>query len=524
MLRSPNHRLPVRLRRALTIVVLALCAAFVLSLLSGISSALVHQLPHSFNPASLVPTAVTKFFERRTAPAKSVEATPLSPAPMFTAGTEKDFFQNTDMTSGTNYSPTGLPSNTNDVLLTTSSTALTISAANRAMGTLNQSNNTAYSISNKTTGATNSNLNLGGGGTTESITGSNGADLIFVGGTSSSLTIKGPNGSTGSGVLNAVALADGNLDVANSGATLNISSVVSGAFNLTKLGAGTLTLSGTNTFGSGKTFTFSAGTLNINSAAAVGGGTFAISGGTIDNTTGAAIGPFTNNNAQTWNGDFTFTGGATTTLDLDFGTGAISLGTTAGTTRSVTTSAGTLTFGGIISNGTTANSLTKSGAGTLTLSGASTYSGGTTLSAGSIVLGNKAALGSGTIAFNGVTTSASTDLQGANALTNNGTFGATGNVFNGSNGITFSGTFTNSVTSNTITNGITFLTFSGPFNLSDSSTAWTVTIDGSGATVIGGVIANGGGSTSNLAKSGAGNLGLSGVNTYSGTTTINAGT
>src|SRR5713226_7301663 len=113
MLRSPNHRLPVRLRRALTIVVLALCAAFILSLLSGISSALVHQLPHSFNPAALVPTAVTRFFERRTAPAKSVEATPLSPpAPMFTAGTEKDFFQNTDMTSGTNYSPTGLPSNT----------------------------------------------------------------------------------------------------------------------------------------------------------------------------------------------------------------------------------------------------------------------------------------------------------------------------------------------------------------------------------------------------------------------------
>src|SRR5712692_2289585 len=69
MLRSPKHRLPVRLRRALTIVVLALCAAFILSLLSGISSALVHQLPHSFNPASLVPTAVTRFFERRTAPA-----------------------------------------------------------------------------------------------------------------------------------------------------------------------------------------------------------------------------------------------------------------------------------------------------------------------------------------------------------------------------------------------------------------------------------------------------------------------
>src|SRR5712692_8653803 len=101
MLSSPNHRLPVRLRRALTIVVLALCAAFILSLLSGISSALVHQLPHSFNPASLVPTAVTRFFERRNPPAKSVEATPLSPpAPMF-------FLAKTWGNTGTDYNTTG---------------------------------------------------------------------------------------------------------------------------------------------------------------------------------------------------------------------------------------------------------------------------------------------------------------------------------------------------------------------------------------------------------------------------------
>ncbi|HYX29113.1 MAG TPA: Calx-beta domain-containing protein, partial [Pyrinomonadaceae bacterium] len=153
----------------------------------------------------------------------------LTPTP-FTAGTEKDFFQNGDMTSGTNYSPSGLPSNTNDVLLTTSTTALLISGANRAMGTLNQTNNTSYSINNNS-GTNNSTLTLGGGGTTDSITGSNGADLIFLGGTSSTLTISG----TGSGgkTLGVALAANGNFDVANSGAALTITSIVSGAFSLT---------------------------------------------------------------------------------------------------------------------------------------------------------------------------------------------------------------------------------------------------------------------------------------------------
>ena len=171
-----------------------------------------------------------------------------------------------------------------------------------------------------------------------------------------------------------------------------------------------MTLLGVNTFGSsgatGKGMIMNAGVLNINNAKALGVGTFTINGGTIDNTTAAPIVIATNgyNNAQTWNSDFVFTG----TQNLDFNTGAISLGTSAGTSRkiTVTNSGHILTEGGIISdgsNGTTA--LVKDGNGTLALTGANTFSGGMTLNAGvlDIASAQPKALGSGTFTINGGT-------------------------------------------------------------------------------------------------------------------------
>src|SRR5438128_12255101 len=53
----------------------------------------------------------------------------LSVASNVLAGNAKDFFQNTDMTSASNYSPSGTPTNNDDVRITrTSTTALRITA------------------------------------------------------------------------------------------------------------------------------------------------------------------------------------------------------------------------------------------------------------------------------------------------------------------------------------------------------------------------------------------------------------
>jgi autotransporter-associated beta strand protein len=130
---------------------------------------------------------------------------------------------------------------------------------------------------------------------------------------------------------------------------------------LTKIGSGTLTLSGANTFSGG--VTLSAGTLKLGSTTALGAtaGTFTIGGGTtLDSTVAGLVNA--KNNPIIINGDFAFAG----TNNLSLGTGAVSLGAAAGTSRTITVNAGTLTLGGAISNGTTATTLVKAGIGTLT--------------------------------------------------------------------------------------------------------------------------------------------------------------
>ena len=263
------------------------------------------------------------------------------------ANAEKDVLTTaTDLTAGASYLGGGTPGATWDVTFTNATygaTTFTVNA-NLTLGTLNNLNATqALIITNTNTGGGIRTLTLSGGGDT--VPGSASTDLIFLG-ANGSLTIQ-----NGTRTLRLALAENGDFDTAF-GASLVINSVISGNFNLAKTGAGTLTLGGTNTFGgAGKTFTLSGGTLNLNAAAALGnaGNTFVIGGGTtIDNTSGAAI--TTSNYGVTINGDFTFTGGGTTTTrDLNLGTGAVTLGTTAGTTRTITTIAAnsTLRFGGV---------------------------------------------------------------------------------------------------------------------------------------------------------------------------------
>jgi len=82
-------------------------------------------------------------------------------------------------------------------------------------------------------------------------------------------------------------------------------------------------------------------------------------------------------------------------------------------------------------------------------------------------------------------------------------------------------TFTNNVTTATPT-----LTFAGNVQGGTGGTAEakTLTVNGAGNTAISGIIANGGATSLALTKDGAGTLTLAGDNTYTGITTISAGT
>ncbi|MBT1697706.1 autotransporter-associated beta strand repeat-containing protein, partial [Fulvivirgaceae bacterium PWU4] len=228
----------------------------------------------------------------------------------------------------------------------------------------------------------------------------------------------------------------GNIDTGGFVLTLDgtadgeVSGVISNTGAVTKTGTGTWTLSGANTF-SGAT-TLSDGTLNIGHATAIGSGTLVINGGTIDNTSGGTI-TLSNNNPQTWNADFTFTG----TNALNLGTGVVTMGAS----RQVTVSANALTVGGALS--APGADLTKAGNGTLsfddnavTLDGL-TINGGTLIaptSSGSLTLASDLTNNDtfdhndGTVTFNGVTQtiggSAATTLN--NVVTTGATNTSTG--------------------------------------------------------------------------------------------------
>ena len=279
--------------------------------------------------------------------------------------------------------------------------------------------------------------------------------------------------------------------------TIAMPILANGANAVTKSGAGTLTLSGANSY-SGGTYV-NAGILAIDNggvanASAIGTGPLVFTGGTIDNT--AAI-PLTvgTNNAQSWSGNFSY--GGTQSLNLGTGTvtitgnsampstlalnagaasttstltvgGNISLATTpipatAANTLDIT-GLGNVALGGTISNGGGTGAslgLTMNGSGTLTLSGANTFSGGLAINAGTVAYSNGVStdnnLGSGIVTLNGGTLSLSgttTEFTTANTYLigpNGGTFNLNGTAqynnstkidFNTANQITGSGTIT----------------------------------------------------------------------------------
>jgi autotransporter-associated beta strand protein len=243
-------------------------------------------------------------------------------------------------------------------LTASGSGAVTLSGANTYSGTTTVSAGTLALSGSGTLGASTAAVTVSGGTLNLGATSQNSGTATVSGGTLTNGTLTATN----------LALQSGTVSAVLAGTSIPVS----------KTTAGAVTLSGANTY-SGTT-TVSAGTLNLNHAAALGTSTLAISGGTLDNTSGATV--TLNNNPQSWNGDFTFAG----TANLNLGTGAV----TPNASRTVTVSVNNLTVGGSISG---TGGLTKAGNGTLTLSAATnTFTGELQVNGGTLVWNSAAAL------------------------------------------------------------------------------------------------------------------------------------
>src|SRR5208282_2116016 len=237
---------------------------------------------------------------------------------------------------------------------------------------------------------------------------------------------------------------------------------ISGTGSLAQLGSGTLTLTGNNTY-TGST-TISAGTLQVGN----GGTSGSISGPVTDNSTLA----FDRSDAVTFSGAISGTG-----------------------------------------------SLVQLGSNTLTLTGNSTYTGGTTVSAGTLQIGNGAT--SGSITGN-VTDNGTLAFDRSDAVTFGGVISGTGSLVQlGSDTLTltgnnnYSGGTTISAGTLQLGNGGTSGSITG--NVTDNG---TLAFDRSDAVTIGVVVSG----TGSLVQLGSGTLTLTGNNTYTGGTTVSAGT
>ena len=204
----------------------------------------------------------------------------------------------------------------------------------------------------------------------------------------------GNGGATGSLSTSSAITVNGTLTFNRSGdivqGTNFSTAAISGTGSLIQNGSGNLTLNAANTYTGGATL--NSGTLNINNSgsggtsSAIGTGRLTINGGTLNNTSGSTI-TLSTNNAQSWNGDFAFTG----TNDLNLGSGAVTLNAT----RTITVNSGNLTVGGPISG--TGYGLTKNGSGILILSGSNSFTGNTTINAGTLQASVTGALANTTI-------------------------------------------------------------------------------------------------------------------------------
>ena len=345
----------------------------------------------------------------------------------------------------------------------------------------------------------------------------------------------------------------------------------------TTVSAGVLDAQNNNSLGSGSA------SVSANAALQVDGNGLSLGNALTLNGTGVSTGGALRNlaNNNTYSGAISL--GSDSRINSDGGTLTLNSGTAVTSGYNLTFGgAGNVSMSTPIQTG--AKTVRKDGGGTLTVSGASTYSGGTTLSAGQITLGASSTgsgnsvtsgpLGTGTLTLSGGTLQLNAQTLGNNLSAtastttivdnsgNNGTLN--GNVI-GSGTITiqnssgnnlsdfingdwsgFTGTF-NYTTSGSVVNifGNTVNLSGAAVNVAGNNASSTFRIGGTvklgslagssgyldssggtfeignlgASTTYGGVILGSGA----VRKVGTGALTLSGVNTYSGATAINAG-
>jgi autotransporter-associated beta strand protein len=412
----------------------------------------------------------------------------------------------------------------------------------------------------------------------------------------------GIGGTTGSLDPSSQIVNNGSL-ILNRSDNITFSNSISGSGTLTKSGAGAVLLSGNNTY-SGNT-TVSAGTLQIGSDTALGSGILVLNGGAIDPTdTSRTITNQVNlaaSSSVVGSQDVTFSAAtfyqdypsvAVLTNNLAAGkkltiNGGVPIKRQNNAITAGFSGTGDTVINGIISKGDGGGqlaSLSKSGAGTLTLSGASanTYDGLTTVTGGTLALAkvngvsgvqaipaggltvggadNTAAtvqyaasttnpdmMGTGVVTLNGrgiLDFNGATDTIGNVAIVSTGATGANptpiintaggGNLTIGTLGITPVAGFTSVVNAGTGT--ITLggdVTFNAATNGQAQITGTALSLGAANRNFIVGLGTGAGqdllidaqitGASRMLTKSGAGRLTLSNANNYSGGTTVSAG-
>ena len=325
-------------------------------------------------------------------------------------------------------------------------------------GTLTLTGINTYTGATSISAGTLSANTLADGGVASNIGASTGAATNLVLGTSATLLYTGTS-ATSNRDYSLTAGQTSSINVANAATNLTLGgSSIANTGALTKLGTGTLTLAGTN--------------LHT--------GVTTVSGGTL------ALGA---NNSLT--GAVTITGGAT----FDIGSFSDTVGVVTLTNGTLTGTSGVLTGTGAtayaVSNGAVnailggTGGLTKSTAGTVTLTRANTYTGATTASAGILSV---TSLGDGGTASN------------IGASTN-----AAGNLVLGGGILQYSGATAATDRNYTLTAGTTS----------------SIDVAGTAELAIGGASAA---TTGALTKLGDGTLTLTGANANTGTTTLRSGT